>query len=196
MEATESKAFVRSRVVLSRARDISRLPVLSFFPSAPPFTLLIGSNETPPRISPQWQTSPKQLKQLYFSGYAQGLSAARITACNSGIDSEEAIRRATDSLKRQDYFRAAQSCMGSLWQDVRNPAAIQVTVLFGGEGRKSMLSTGRDSPGTSKPRRCVPLQQPKRRVRNSTPRMRSIVRQFSTQGGKAKACQHWQDMSK
>lgn len=36
------------------------------------------------------------------------------------------MRRATDSLKRQDYFLAVQSCMGSLEQNVRDPAAIQV----------------------------------------------------------------------
>ncbi|CAM9469568.1 unnamed protein product, partial [Scytosiphon promiscuus] len=57
---------------------------------------------------------------------AEGLTAARKTANDIGFDSEEAVRRATDSLQRHDYFLAARSCMDSLWQDVRNPAAIQV----------------------------------------------------------------------
>lgn len=65
---------------------------------------------------------------------AQGLSATSISA-SEGFNSEEAVRRATDSLKRQDYFLAARSCMGSLEQDVRNPAAIQVLLSrFGKRG--------------------------------------------------------------
>lgn len=46
-----------------------------------------------------------------------------------GLDSEAAVRRAMNSLKRQDYFLAVQSCMGSLGQNVRDPAAIQVRLL-------------------------------------------------------------------
>ncbi|CAM9572532.1 unnamed protein product, partial [Ectocarpus sp. 8 AP-2014] len=56
----------------------------------------------------------------------EGLSATLLSASNTGFNSEEAVRRATDSLKRQDYFLAARSCMSSLEQDVRNPVAIQV----------------------------------------------------------------------
>lgn len=48
------------------------------------------------------------------------------------FNSEEAIKRATDSLKRQDYLVAARSCMASLEKDVRNSVALQVQVMPAG----------------------------------------------------------------
>lgn len=70
------------------------------------------------------------LTSLYWH-YAQAVTAI---GAHEGFDSEEAVRRATDSLKRQDYFVAAQSCMGSLGQNVRDPAAIQVFFYWTGVG--------------------------------------------------------------
>eukprot|EP00903_Cladosiphon_okamuranus_P012671 g11851.t1 len=56
----------------------------------------------------------------------EATQAAIAIGVREGFESEEAVRRAIKLLKRQDYFLAVQSCMSSLGQNVRDPAAIQV----------------------------------------------------------------------
>lgn len=52
-----------------------------------------------------------------------------------GFNSEEAVKRASLSLKQQDYLLAARSSMNSLVEDVRNSQALQARMTRKGAAK-------------------------------------------------------------